>query len=60
MALPVSIGQEVSWGRAEWAGTLGPSLATVHLRPQRGDAEASWPVGKSGWEGRFYSPDSTQ
>lgn len=32
------------------AGTLVPSAATVHLRPQRGDADASWPVGKSGRE----------
>ena len=30
------------------AGTLVPSAATVHLRPQRGDADASWPVGRSG------------
>lgn len=36
------------------AGILVPSAAIVHLRPQRGDADASWPVGKSGREGQIY------
>ncbi|TNN60578.1 hypothetical protein EYF80_029179 [Liparis tanakae] len=30
------------------AGTLVASAAIVHLRPQRGDADASWPVGGRG------------
>lgn len=33
------------------AGTLVPSAAIVHLRPQRGEAEASWPA-EGGVEGK--------
>lgn len=32
------------------AGTLVPSAAIEHLRPQRGEADASWPAG-GGFEG---------
>ncbi len=54
------------------AGTLVPSAATVHLRPQRGDADASWTVGNSErefidqeerrekWINRFNSTFNTQ
>lgn len=38
------------------AGTLVPSAAIVHLRPQRGDADASWPVARRGREGQVYLP----
>lgn len=42
------------------AGTLIPSAATVHLRPQRGDEDASWPVGRRRREGRIYKPGRTE
>lgn len=37
------------------AGTLVPSAAIVHLRPQSGDADASWPVSES--EDRFIDQE---
>lgn len=36
------------------AGILVPSAVTVPLRPQRGDADASWPVGRDERKGQSY------